>query len=64
MTLMPKEGGIRRPPQLSSERVDIFTRFPLYGRASKLDFNDAQLMIVLEPDIKMVAINRKKVWKT
>ena len=35
--------------------------FTLNGRASKLDINDVQLMTVFEPEIKMAAINRKKV---
>ena len=30
-------------------------------RAFKLGFDDVQMMTVLEPEIKMAAINRKKV---
>ena len=36
-------------------------QFSLNGRAFKLDFDDIQLMTVFGPEIKMAAINRKKV---
>ena len=40
---------------------NYFMQFSLNGRPSKLDFNNAQLTIVFEREIKMVVISRKKV---
>ena len=58
MTLMPKGGGI-----FGTDR-NCSIRFSLNGRASKLDVNDVQLIDVFEPEIKMAAINRKKIRNT
>ena len=55
MTLVPKGGGI-----FGTDRICLIW-FTLNVRASKLDVNDVQLITVFEPEIKMAAINRKKV---
>ena len=55
MTLVPKGGGI-----FGTDRICLIW-FTLNVRASKFDVNDVQLMTVFEPEIKMAAINRKKV---
>ena len=40
---------------------NFLMRFSLNGRSSELDFDDVQLMTISEPEIKMKAINRKRV---
>ena len=62
MTLVPKGGGL--PPHYLWNGCEFFMRFTLKGRAPKLDFDDAQLMIVFEPEIKMTTRNGTDVRKT
>ena len=57
VTLGPKGGA----PCIFGTSGNLCVRFSLNGRSSKLNFNDAQLMTVFEPENKMVVINRKKV---
>ena len=61
VTIVPKGGGLRKPPSIIGTGRNSFMRFSLNGRSSKLDFDDVHLMTVSEPEIKMAAINRKQV---
>ena len=47
---------------LVPERVaNLLTQFSMNGWTSKLDFYDVQLVTVFEPEIRMAAIDEKKV---
>ena len=49
------------PPSMFGKCRNLSMRFSLNGRASKLDFDDVQLMTVFEPEIKMAVLNQKKI---
>ena len=60
MTLVPKgRASEAHPMHYLRKGWEFLMRVSLNGRATKLDFEDVQLMTVFEPEIKMAAINRK-----
>ena len=62
VTLVQKEGGgLLKPPIIFGMGRNFCMRFTLNGRASKLDFDDVQLVTVFEPENKMAAINQQNV---
>ena len=59
VTLAPKGEGIRSPPIIFETGQNLCVRFSPNGRASKLDFDDVQLMTVFEQE----RLNRKLRWQ-
>ena len=54
-------GASEAPSIIFGTGRNLLMQFSLNGRTSKLNIDDVQLMTVIEPEIKMAAINRQEV---